>query len=173
MCSALEKSVRNTSHLLSRVFPRKIDVSSFVDPLCNHSTLPVSAPSSKGESARPAGSDASTMSARNIAGHHTGARFAMIPRVINNVCFTVNLRLGSNLISTEATRSNADGDWLGGIARSYGAQRRAENAEERREEEKRDSPREEEGMSRRGGGGGGGGRRTRRACSALFAAARS
>lgn len=54
--------------------------------------------------------DASTMSARNIAGHHTGARFAMIPRVINNVCFNVNLRLGSNLISTEATRSNADSD---------------------------------------------------------------
>ncbi|KYN02430.1 hypothetical protein ALC62_06810 [Cyphomyrmex costatus] len=52
------------------------------------------------------------MSARNIAGHHTGVRFAMIPRVINNVCFNVNLRLGSNLISTEATRSNADGsDW--------------------------------------------------------------
>lgn len=55
--------------------------------------------------------DTSTMSARNIAGHHTGVRFAMIPRVINNVCFNVNLRLGSNLISTEATRSNADGDW--------------------------------------------------------------
>lgn len=60
------------------------------------------------------------MSARNIVGHHTRARFAMIPRVINNVCFNVNLRLGSNLISTEATRSNADGDWLGGI----GTQRR-------------------------------------------------
>lgn len=64
------------------------------------------------------------MSARNIAGHHTAARFAMIPRVINNVCFNVNLRLGSNLISTEATRSNADGDWLGGIACSYETQRR-------------------------------------------------
>jgi len=38
-------------------------------------------------------------------------------RVINNVCFNVNLRRGSNLISTEATRSNADGDWLGGIVR--------------------------------------------------------
>lgn len=58
------------------------------------------------------------MSARNIVGHHTGACFAVIPRVINNVCFNVNLRLGSNLISTEATRSNADGDWLGGTGRT-------------------------------------------------------
>lgn len=92
------------------------------------------------------------MSARNIAGHHTGARFAMIPRVINNVCFNVNLRLGSNLISTEATRSNADGDWLGGIARSYGAQRRTlknggRDEKSSREEEVEEEEEKEEGTA--------------------------
>lgn len=94
------------------------------------------------------GPDASTMSARNIAGHHTGARFAMIPRVINNVCFNVNLRLGSNLISTEATRSNADGDWLGEIARSYGA-RTLENGgrDERSSREEEVEEEKEEGTA--------------------------
>lgn len=95
------------------------------------------------------------MSAWNIVGHHTGARFAMIPRVINNVCFNVNLRLGSNLISTEATRSNADGDWLGGIRTQrrtlenrdgeergpWGIEKREEGAE-RREKGERGGERE-------------------------------
>lgn len=162
------------SLLRARFLPRKIDVSSFFDPLRSLSTLNpsrASAPSSEGESARLAGFDASTMSARNIAGHHTGARFAMIPRVINNVCFTVNLRLGSNLISTEATRSNADGDWLGGIARSYGTQRRAENAEERRKR-KREIPRGKKERKKRRDEP----RRkktNKKGRSALFAAARS
>lgn len=62
----------------------------------------------------------------------------MIPRVINNVCFNVNLRLGSNLISTEATRSNADGDWLGGTHRGricFVPERRTRAGERRSEEE--------------------------------------
>lgn len=76
-------------------------------------------------------------------------------RVINNVCFNVNLRRGSNLISTEATRSNADGDWLGGIARrspstERGGERRREERRGRgraalsREEEERKEEEEEE-----------------------------
>lgn len=94
------------------------------------------------------------MSARNIAGHHTAARFAMIPRVINNVCFNVNLRLGSNLISTEATRSNADGDWLGGIGLVRNAEANVGERRKRRvvlegEEEKEEE--KEEGTAERGG----------------------
>lgn len=115
------------------------------------------------------------MSAGNIAGHHAAARFAMIAaRVINNVCFNVNLRRGSNLISTEATRSNADGDWLGGIARrnvevnverNVGGARRKSGSSSGREQEERkeEGEREKERMlsgEEKEEEGGGGGRRT-------------
>lgn len=103
-------------------------------------------------------------------------------RVINNVCFNVNLRRGSNLISTEATRSNADGDWLGGIAgRSLLRNVEVKHREERRERKKsgplkgrrrrREEGRRGENPRRRGREGRegarrreeGGGRRRRRA----------
>lgn len=176
MCFALEKSVRSISLSLARSLSSAKDrrflfLRPSSQPLNSQPFSCLGPFQREGESARLAGFDASTMSARNIAGHHTGARFAMIPRVINNVCFTVNLRLGSNLISTEATRSNADGDWLGGIARSYGTQRRAENAEERRKR-KREIPRGKKERKKRRDEP----RRkktNKKGRSALFAAARS
>lgn len=161
----------------SRYLPRRTGVSSSFDPLRDFSFLPAPAPTREEKARSRRGLDASgTMSAWNIVGHHTGARFAMIPRVINNVCFNVNLRLGSNLISTEATRSNADGDWLGGI----GTQRRtSENVRRERRGERgprgyrekgrrsrNERERERERGKRRiesGRGRGGGRRRTRRA----------